>query len=99
MQVDIGDRVLGAFGVRFATLEATGTWEAIGPDGRMTALTAAGLFGGLTSQSPLISTLTRLGYSGHVMIVGRKATMSNPDPATWAALDGLLRERFAIGGR
>jgi hypothetical protein len=22
-----------------------------------------------------------------------------PDPATWAALDGLLRERFAIEGR
>ena len=38
MQVDIGDRLLGAFGVRFATLEATGTWEAIGPDGRMTRL-------------------------------------------------------------
>ncbi|MCU0806953.1 MAG: hypothetical protein MUC53_03080 [Candidatus Contendobacter sp.] len=63
MQVDIGDRLLGAFGVRFATLEATGTWEAIGPDGRMTAMTAAGLFGKLISKSPLIPTLTELCYT------------------------------------
>lgn len=76
-QVDLGDRLLGAFGVRFATLEATGTWEAIGPDGRMTALTAAGLFGRLTSKSPLIPTLTELVYRGHVLVAGRKAAMQD----------------------
>lgn len=93
MQVDIGDRVLGAFGIRFATLEATGTWEAVGPDGKMTALTAAGLFGALTSQSPLIPTLTRLSYSGHMMIAGRKATMGDfalPDTGRSFALPVLL---------
>lgn len=93
MQVDIGDRVLGALGVRFATLEATGTWEAVGPDGRMTALTAAGLFGGLTSASPLIPTLTRLSYGGHVMIAGRKATMGDfalPNTGQSFALPVLL---------
>ncbi len=93
MQVDRGDRVLGALGVRFATLEATGTWEAIGPDEQMTALTAAGLFGGLTSRSPLIPTMTRLSYSGHVISAGRKATMSDfalPDTGQSFALPVLL---------
>lgn len=75
IQVDIGDRLLGAFGVRFATLEATGTWEAIGSDNRMTAMTAGGLFGRLTSKSPLIPTLTELVYRSHVLVAGRKATM------------------------
>lgn len=75
MQVDLGDRVLGAFGVRCATLEATGTWEGIGADGRMSAMTAAGLFGRLTSRSPLIPNLIELCYRGHVLANGRKATM------------------------
>ncbi len=75
IQVDLGDRLLGAFGVRFATLEATGTWEAIGPDDRMTAMTTGGLFGRLTSKSPLIPTLTELVYRSHVIVAGRKATM------------------------
>ena len=75
MQTDVGDRLLGAFGVRFATLEATVSWEAIGPDGRMTAMTAAGLFGKLTSKSPQIPTLTELRYGGHVLVAGDKARM------------------------
>ena len=93
MQVDIGDRLLGAFGVRFATLEATGTWEAIGPDGRMTAMTAAGLFGKLTSKSPLIPTLTELRYCGHVLAAGRKAVMRDfalPDTGRTFTIPVLL---------
>ena len=93
MQVDIGDRLLGAFGVRFATLEATGTWEAIGPDGRMTAMTAAGLFGKLTSKSPLLPALTELRYRGHVLVAGNKARMRDfalPDTGRAFALPVLL---------
>ena len=45
------DLVIGAFGVRTATLEAVGSWQAI-TDDTFDALTSAGLFGRLTSQSP-----------------------------------------------
>jgi hypothetical protein len=38
-----GDVVVGALGVRHATLEAVGSWEAVGEDGRMNMLTGAGL--------------------------------------------------------
>jgi hypothetical protein len=37
-----GDLVVGAFGKCYATLEATGDWERIGPDGRLHALTEGG---------------------------------------------------------
>lgn len=77
MQPEIGDRLLGAFGVRYATLEATGTWASIGADGQMTAMTAAGLFGKLISKSPLIPTLTELRYCGHVLVAGHKARMAD----------------------
>lgn len=93
MQVDIGDRLLGAFGVRFATLEATGSWEAIAADGRMTAMTAAGLFGKLTSKSPQIPTLTELRYGGHVLVAGHKARMRDfalPETGQRFALPVLL---------
>jgi len=70
-----GDSVVGAFGVRHATLEATGSFEAIGDDGRMAALTAAGLFGAVTSRSQLIPELLPLRYGGHLMAAGRKLRM------------------------
>lgn len=75
IQVDQGEQVLGAFGVRFATLEATGSWEGIGADGAMTALTGAGLFGKLVSKSPLLPALLELRYRGHVLVGGVKARM------------------------
>ena len=37
------DMVLGALGVRHATLEAVGSWEAVSADGRMHLLSAGGL--------------------------------------------------------
>ena len=40
-----GTPAVGAFGKRAATLESAGDWAAIGDDGLMEALTAAGLFG------------------------------------------------------
>ena len=41
-EVAEGDLIVGAFGKRYATLEATGNWEAITSDGHMHALTGAG---------------------------------------------------------
>ncbi|MBS1222727.1 MAG: hypothetical protein H6R23_2347, partial [Proteobacteria bacterium] len=65
----------------------------IGPDGRMTAMTAAGLFGKLTSKSPLIPTLTELRYCGHVLAAGRKAVMRDfalPDTGRTFTIPVLL---------
>lgn len=73
--VDVGDRVVGALGTRFATLEATGSWEDIGKDGTMSAMTGAGLFGGITSQSPLLNEFIKMRYVGHVTRDGAKLNM------------------------
>lgn len=72
-----GDRVVGAFGVRYATLELTGTYEAIGSDGRMDALTEGGCFGATTSRSVFAPAPTPLRYLGHVMGNGRPMHMSD----------------------
>ncbi len=70
IQVAVGDLLLGALGTRFATLALTGTWKQIGPEGRMQVLTAAGLFGKVTSLSPFEPTPIELQYRGHVMAPG-----------------------------
>ncbi len=57
---------MGALGDRFATLEATGSWEAIGDDLKMHVLTGAGLFGKLTSKSVYLPPMMELRYLGHV---------------------------------
>lgn len=75
--VDVGDQVMGAFATRFATLESTGTWERVGDDGRMSAMTSAGLFGVITSRSPFGLDHVRLRYRGHVLANGVKRTMSD----------------------
>ena len=72
-----GDLVIGAFGKRAATLEGVGDWEAVGADGRMHALTGAGLFGKATSTSLLLPRLMSLTYEGHVLRNGRKLKMSD----------------------
>lgn len=64
-QVFDGDLVVGAFGVRAATLEGVGGWQDIGADGALHALTGAGLFGKATSVSPLLPPLMELQYKGH----------------------------------
>ncbi|MDF1743537.1 MAG: hypothetical protein P1V19_07555 [Gimesia sp.] len=76
-EVTSGDHVLGAFGVRTATLEAVGHWKAIDADLRMQALTAAGLFGRATSVSPFIANPLWLTYSGHVTRNGVPVRMSD----------------------
>lgn len=72
-----GTRVIGAFGKRAATLEATGDWEAIGPDGALEALTGAGLFGKALSIAPTLPRLMSLRYQGHVSRDGVKQGMSD----------------------
>lgn len=70
-----GDLLMGALGVRHATLEVTGSWREIGSDMRMRALTGAGLFGKMTSKSPFCPTPLPITYAGHVHLENRKATM------------------------
>ncbi|MGD8808675.1 MAG: hypothetical protein PVG24_03665 [Gammaproteobacteria bacterium] len=72
-----GDLVIGAFGTRAATLEGVGTWEAVGADGVMHALTGAGLFGKATSTSLMLPRLMALQYEGHVLRSGHKQTMED----------------------
>lgn len=75
VEVVQGDQVVGAFGVRYATLEAVGGWQNIGHDRVMEALTAAGLFGKATSRSALMPPLLSLAYKGHVLFGEQKAAM------------------------
>ncbi len=75
MHLSEGDRVIGALGVRHATLEATGTWRAVGDDGRMEVLGGGGILGRCTSRSLLLSDLTRVNYLGHVKRAGKVCSM------------------------
>ena len=72
-----GDVVVGAFGVRRATLEVVGDWQSIGSDGQMEDLTDAGFFGRVTSISFLESPLTSHVYRGHVLRDGQKVRMQD----------------------
>ena len=81
MEIAVGDRVVGAFGTRYATLEMTGRWEAIGDDRIMHALTRAGLFGRAESRSSLVDRPIELRYQGHVMQDGAPATMQDAVPS------------------
>lgn len=72
-----GDLVIGALGKRAATLEGVGDWEAVAKDGRMHALTSAGLLGKATSTSLLIPRLMELDYAGHVIRGGAKQAMAD----------------------
>ena len=76
-QILEGDAVVGAFGVRRATLEIVGDWQSIGEDVCMEAMTAAGLFGRVTSISFLMPHPTSLVYRGHVLRGGQKVSMQD----------------------
>ncbi len=83
-----GDLVIGALGRRAATLEGVGSWEAVGDDGRMHALTSAGLFGKATSTSLLLPRLMSLQYEGHVTRNGRPQSMRDfIEPVAETAFD------------
>lgn len=88
IEVAEGDLVVGAFGIRHATLEATGRWGAIEEDGRMHLLTAAGLLGRCTSLSSVLPPLPTLRYRGHAMREGGKLRMADfVSPATIRTFD------------
>lgn len=72
-----GDLVVGAFGTRHATLEATGDWREIQPDGEMNLLTGGGMMGRCTSLSSVLSPLPRLRYRGHATRRGAKLSMES----------------------
>jgi hypothetical protein len=72
--VEPGDRVIGAFGRRAATLEGVGSWMEI-DGGEMNAMTSAGLFGRFTSVSKLLPRPLDLRYTGHVVRAGGKVRM------------------------
>jgi len=75
--VSTGDRIVGALGVRAATLEATGHWNEVGDDGLMTLLTGAGLCGKLLSRSPSLGNLIGIKYLGHVHVHGDPVAMGD----------------------
>ncbi len=72
-----GDLIIGAFGVRRATLEIVGDWQDIPTDNSMHALTPAGLFGKATSVSYLLPSPPCLLYLGHLLRDGQKISMDN----------------------
>ena len=76
-EVAEGDILIGAFGDRYATLEATGSWEDIGKDHKMHLLTSAGIFGQVTSISSFIPRLIELDYVGHVYQNNRCISMTD----------------------
>jgi len=77
VEVAEGDQLVGALGERFATMEATGSWRAVGKDGQMEVLTGAGLFGRVTSRSMFLSPLIPIRYVGHVHLGGQKSSMED----------------------
>jgi len=76
IDVEQGDRVIGAFGHRSATLEGVGSWMEI-DGGAMNAMTSAGLFGRFTSVSRLLPGPMTLRYTGHLMRHGEKIRMQD----------------------
>lgn len=72
-----GEWIIGALGERFATLEATGSWEKVENDLRMNVLTAAGLMGKLTSKSVFIPNMMEVVYKGHLFRADHKLNMND----------------------
>lgn len=72
-----GDLLVGALGIRKATLESVGDWHSIKSDGRMQDLTRAGLFGSETDHSTRILPHPTFLYQGHVIRQGAKVSMKD----------------------
>ena len=77
--VDIwpGDLLVGAFGTRAATLEATGSWEDVGEDMVMHSLTSAGVIGRMTSKSIDSGPVIEVRYLGHAVRDGVPSNMAD----------------------
>lgn len=85
VQLVHGDRLVGALGVRCATLEVVGSWREVTPGGRMELLSAGGIMGRATSLATSHPPLLPLQYKGHALRDGRKIAMGDFVP------DGLER--------
>lgn len=70
-----GDLFVGALGSRFATLEATGSWEDVGEDGQMHVLTGGGVVGKCRTRSTLVGPLLPVRYKGHPLEAGERRDM------------------------
>jgi hypothetical protein len=81
VRVEPGDLVVGALGVRAATLEVVGDWRRVGDDLVLHALTTAGVYGRCTSRARSIPRLLTLRYEGHVVAGGEPANMGDLVPA------------------
>lgn len=77
MQLMQGDQVVGALGVRHATLEAVGDWRSMTEDMRLDLMTAGGMIGKITSRSPFASSPISGRYRGHVVRDGAPLNMSD----------------------
>ena len=76
-EVEVGDPIVGALGVRQATLESVGSWQDVGDDLSMQAMTAAGLLGSITSRSTFVNKPIDLNYLGHAMRGEQKISMQD----------------------
>jgi hypothetical protein len=74
LPVQPGDQVVGALGHREATLEGVGSYLDV-RQGKMNALTSAGLLGVFTSYSVLLPRPLSLHYRGHIVRNNHKITM------------------------
>jgi len=74
--VSRGDRVVGALGVRAATLEGVGSYRDVDGD-QLQALTNAGLLGAFTSLSKYMAQPISLRYLGHATRDGRRIRMQD----------------------
>ena len=92
-----GDSVLGALGVRHATLEIVGSWERVGGDLRMDLLSAGGLMGRATSISGMLGSPMRVTYRGHAMRNGTKLRMQDFAKAPPSARDYDVPTILIIG--
>ena len=89
-EVAVGDSIVGALGVRAATLEAVGSWQDVQDDQAMQVMTAAGLLGRVTSQSTFMTPPIDVVYRGHVMRSKQKLRMRDfvqPPVSPAAAID------------
>lgn len=77
IEVSKGALIIGALGVRCATLEVVGSWQEIGEDGKMEVLTEGGLFGKATSVAINVSNLPQMIYQGHIMRENNKKCMKD----------------------
>ncbi len=70
-----GDRLIGALGVRAATLQVVGDWRAVESDLVLDTLTAAGVLGRCTSAAIPKPPMAPLRYLGHAVGDGGVCTM------------------------